>query len=239
MIAWAIAILACLPPWAFGTPPHGTQQATQVVLLYDVTSPMSARPSGEIMSLFAFGSDLYRGYSMRIQELGPVHLTPVYEASVPPESRWMGDDRKRIAAIRKFRQETCVQIGRLGSGTREEIHSVLYRTIAAQLNCLADARGPSDRSICVIYSDMLENSQDADFYSASAIAELKGNPQAVIDRLQEITPLHNLRGIAVYVVYEPKSYADEIHFDLVMAMYRRMLEEKGATVRTGANLITH
>lgn len=212
--------------------------STATTLLFDNTEKMKAKPNEEeIVKIFDFKSeDVYNGYSLRVRRLSSINLTTVSNIELRSQNKFSGDERKRIALIKGFRKQVQAVIDSLSiEKVRDEGTSVIYRTLAQELNYLSKVN--ADKKICIIYSDMIENSLDANFYSPSALAELRRNSKVTIDRLQGIVPLGNLKGIQVYIVYQPKSYEQEVRFGEVIKMYRKMLEAKGATLTVGANLV--
>ncbi|MBS1595560.1 MAG: hypothetical protein JST90_14685 [Bacteroidetes bacterium] len=217
------------------------QPSVHVTVLWDLTGPMSARPQGEeVLGLLGIRNDhLYCGYTYRMRSLSSVNLTDVFEASIPPENSLTGDDIRRVAAIRRFKK--AVQ-GKIDSAARQkssdEPYSVLYATIAQELNQLAN-HPAADTKTCLIYSDLTENSQDGNYYSASELARITAKPENVIAALNRKVPLSDLHGLTVYLVYRPRSNADERRFSAIASMYRSMLERRGATVIIGSNIITH
>jgi hypothetical protein len=217
----------------FKTPP-----TKAVTILYDVTDPMVSRPDpADVSKLFAISTaDMYDGFSLRIRRITDVYLSPVYDTSIAPQNSLFGDDMRRIAAVKGFRKQASGFVESLSSEkVSDKDHSVIYRTIAEELNHLADMKADSKQ--CVIYSDLTEFSEDGDFYLPSTRALLKKDPQAISRQLQKIVPLHDLTGITVTIVYRP-TYADEQRFNDIYPMYKLMLEAKGATVNAEANLIT-
>lgn len=210
-----------------------------VTLLYDNTNTMLAKPTAqEITRLFAFSNeDIYNGYSLRIRRLSTVNLTEVSDQVVLAEPMLTAEQLKRVALIKHFRKGIIQSIDSLTKEKeKDEGSSVIYRTIAQELNHLA--QGKTSLKIALIYSDLTENSSDANFYSKSIITELKTKPQKVIDRLQQTEPLRDLKDVKVYIVFRPKTYAEEARFNVIVSMYKMMLEAKGAQVIIGANLVT-
>jgi hypothetical protein len=213
--------------------------STAVTLLYDNTNVMGAKPNiTEILELFNFNNeDIYNGYSLQIRLLSTINLTNVSKISIQAQNKLTGEQLKRVADIKQFRSKIANLISEIGKEKiQDEGSSVIYRTLAEELNNLAENK--SEEKTVVVYSDMTENSADGNFYQTESIKELKSNPQAVIKRLQQTQPLKNLHGIKVYVVFKPRSYSEEQRFSAIMNMYRIMLEAKGATVKVAANLIT-
>jgi hypothetical protein len=214
-------------------PTHAT------TVLYDITDPMESRPDAtSIVNRFGFDDkDKYDGFRLRIRRLSDVHLTAVYDTSLPAQNSLMGDDMKRVAAVKGFRKRALTLVDSLG---REKIgdkrHSVLYRTIAEELNHLADVSASS--KLCIIYSDLAENSGEANFYDPSTRAKLRQDPLAIARQLEKVVPLKDLKGIVVVVIYTPSSYEEEQRFNDIFPLYKMMLESKGASISAEANLTT-
>lgn len=216
----------------FGIPP-----STEITILYDVTEKMLARPNADIVKLFNFSNDnLYNGYEVRIQRISTVNLTPIFDAGIPPQNALLGDQMQRTGLVRSFMQQVQAHIDSLSQEkVIDEPYSVVYRTVTDELNNLSKSQAQT--KICVLYSDMIENSSDFWGYSAAGKAEIRSSPQSVAAHLQKIEPLNNLKGIHIYVIYRPESYSSEIQADRFIDMYRIMWEGKGAVVSVGANLI--
>lgn len=219
----------------FKTPP------TQYLeILVDNTDQLVRPASNDIIALYNFNNtDLYTGYYLRVQRLSAFNLTPITELSVPAQSKLEGNDMKRSRLIKVFRKNVRDLIDSIN---REKIipqkNSVLYRSITQQLNHLGSLDSNSTK-ICLIFSDLMESSTDANYYGSDFV-KVKTNPQAMIDRLQKIEPLRDLHNIRIVVVFKPQSYAQELQFDPVYAMYKKTWEAKGASVSLSAssNLIS-
>jgi hypothetical protein len=228
--------ITCIGCWhseagLFSDPP-----SKKVVALYDNTDMFLARPTRDIVSLFKLNNqDIYLGYDLRVRVLSSVNLTDAYEERVPAQNKLTGDEMRRIALIKAFRKNAYAK---LDSVYKEKItpqqNSVLYRTIAQELNELAKSKAQT--RVAVLYTDLQENSEDANFISLHGFAELKLNPQAVASRLQKVVPLSDLHGITLYIAFKPSSYEQELKFNAALAAYRIMLESKGATLIVTANI---
>lgn len=206
-------------------------QSSAITLLLDNTDQLQVKPSGkEIAALFEFhNDDIYNGYSLRMRKLSAINLSDVYEKVILPQNVWTGDHLRRTAEIRAFRSQITTVVDTLAKeNSKDEQTSVLYRTITEELNKLSALK--STVKTCVIYSDLRENSEDGNYYSLSTLTKMKLNPDATIKHLEGVAALSDLSGVTIHVVYKPKSYKDELAFDIIMGMYHKMWERHHATV---------
>lgn len=210
-----------------------------VEVLYDDTDPLSVKPSAQdVISLFDLtNANKFDGLDLRIRKLSSVNLTDIYEQKLPAELPITGDDMRRVAAVKSFKASVNSKINAMSKEKAlPQDYSVLYRTIAQELNHMAsDEVGKEGSKICLIYSDMEENSQDASFVSWKGYAQVVNDPRAVADKLEKVVPLNDLSGIDVRIIFKPKSHSQEIKFNYYMAVFRTILNRHSARLSVSAN----
>ncbi len=103
-----------------------------------------------------------------------------------------------------------------------------------ELNRLAS----SDASVkkLIIYSDLTENSDWFSFFKKTNQNKLLKRPH-IIEKafLKEYKLNDNLSGIQIYLVYQPTLETETIYRKL-SALYKSILEKRGAIVHIQANL---
>jgi hypothetical protein len=211
---------------------------TATTLLIDETDPGLAQAvPQEIVNLYRISdANMYNGYVLRYRRISDVHLKPTEQFQIRPEYMLFADDNERITELKMFRQ----RIAEIFTAVDSEIktakpNSVVYRTINSELNHLATEVHATTKN-CIIFSDMLDHSDDYNFYSAASLQLAERNPQAVIQRFEHIAPLASLKGIHVYIVYSPRTYQEEKRFDVAVNVYKLLLTGKGAEVSIVSNI---
>ena len=159
-----------------------------------------------------------------------LHLSPV--ASVLEYNEF---DREQD--LQTFQKGMDSLIQKANDTPRGKPSSAVYMPLARSINRMAKSK--ADQRIIIIYSDLFENSSFFHCYEPKHLQMLEQNPQKVQALFQKQLPLEkDLTGVAIYIVYEaPNEVASMIFERFANAVYTPMLEDKGATVHVGANLI--
>ena len=112
--------------------------------------------------------------------------------------------------------------------------SNVFIPIAMELNRLANS--DATRKTIIIFSDLLENSDWFTLVKKKNVNQLLKKPKK-IEKLfmSEYKLVDNLQGIKVYLVYRPYIETETVYRKL-SALYKKMLERRGATVFIVANL---
>lgn len=210
--------------------------STEVSIMRDLTDMELARPdAAQIIPLFGLTTNKWAGAKFQFHDISDVSFNPVTEVSIPPANDWLSDEYKRNKDIKSFYGEIAQAII---DSTKEKIgrtHSSVYLPIANELNRLAQSS--ANRRILILYTDLMENDQNFSFYSKATFAQLKNNPEKIVEHFKTEQPLSRLDGIEVYLIYQPKDAATDLQYQLVSGLYKAMLEKAGAKVTITANLI--
>ncbi len=107
-------------------------------------------------------------------------------------------------------------------------HSECLKTIAMELHTLTELR--YKRKFLLVYSDLSENSRIFNCYKMG-----NDNPELLFKKVAKVfsgTQLlpKSLTGITIYFIYQPKDRQEDTRYQIMSDVYRRLLEERGATV---------
>ncbi len=218
---------------SYGQAKHSTTDLTELV---DVTQRFIAQPkAAEIIPLFGFDADVSNGAEFHFSDMSDVSYNPQTSFSLSQGGNGFTTnqfDRKR--EVEKFEQSISAFHDSLASDTIGREHSAVYFPIAESLNALS--KSTADKKILLVYSDLMENETDLSFYDRKTLALLACDPEKIKAILLAKDPLANLSGIEIHFVYQPENAQADSTFRLVSAFYKKLLEEKGATVFISANL---
>lgn len=106
--------------------------------------------------------------------------------------------------------------------------SIIFKVIVEELNRLADIK--SDEKVALIYSDLKENSELADFYSKSTLRKIEDSTEVMVEQFITRYPIKNLNGITVYLNYIPKDNSDSEVFEIISKFYTTLLTSYNAKV---------
>ncbi|WP_452597571.1 hypothetical protein [Pontimicrobium sp. MEBiC01747] len=133
---------------------------------------------------------------------------------------------KRRALFTSFQKALAI----LNANDTERTRSDIFRTVAKELNELAQKEG---KRTLVVSSDLQSHNDIFSVHNRLQLQQLYTNPKAVKKRFESATTLaDNLQGITVIIAYNP-SLKDEKLFSHLVALYRSILEPRGAIVHVG------
>jgi hypothetical protein len=208
---------------------------TEVVLVRDITDSFLSKPKlDEITPLFGLENNQWQGATFRFMDITDVSYNHAYETSINSESKWFSNEFQRRKKVKTFYAEVS-QI--LNTSEKEAVgkdNSAVYAPIAQELNRLS--RCPSKNKILLIYSDLMENTNDLSFYDKQKFELLKTNPDVISKYFEALIPLQNLQGIKIFLVFQPNGMAEDEQFQIVSGFYKKLFESKGAVVSISANL---
>ena len=208
--------------------------STVVVLYKDVTDNLLAKPNiNEIMSLYAF-DNVDNGGLFYLTKITDVSFNETAKAKIPEQNHWFSNEFDRNKEISNFKNEilkilTHAYIDSSGRG-----NSSIYLPIARALNELSTNK--MQKRVMLIYSDLMENTIEMSFYDKYKMYLLKTNPDSIAKYFDDQLPLKNLKGIDIYIVYQPVGINQDEQFKIVSGFYLRMFESEGANVQIVANM---
>ena len=225
MISVLGILLACAPK---------TPKTTEIVVLQDITDTYLTRPnSEELFSLFNF-EDKWSGADLKLTDITDVSYNTTTEVKLFAVNEWLSNELDRDKEIEKFKSDVKAVITQYGNDKAGKSHSSIYLPLARALNQLSDNK--NQRKVLIVYSDLMENTNDLSFYRAKDLNQLKTQPEQIQEQFEKLLPLKSLSGIEVYFINQPMGDKSDQDFETISKFYRTLLEAKGAKVNVSANI---
>ena len=208
---------------------------TEVTVMRDITDSLVSQPkTSDFISLFNLENSKWDGASFRFVDITDVTYNHTYEKKIQPENEWMGNEFDRGKKVKEFYSEITQFLNNAKTDMKGKDNSSIYIPIAIELNRLSQST--SQKRILLIYSDLIENTDEFSLYKKSNLDLLKTNPKAVKEYFEKLTPLSNLEGIRIFLVFQPTDINEDAEYKLISGLYKNILESKGATVEISANI---
>ena len=208
---------------------------TEAIVMRDITDHQIAEPKLEdITSLYDLKNSKWHGASFRFVDITDVSYNHTYETKINPENEWMGNEFEREKKVNKFYAEITQILSNAETETSGKDNSSIYIPIARELNRLSQSTYQD--KIMLVYSDLMENTDDFSLYKKSNLNLLKTNPDTVRKYFEGLNLLKNLKGIKIFLVYQPVNKESDEQYRLIAGFYKDLLESKGATVEITANI---
>lgn len=201
---------------------------TAMTAVFDRTDSIRNFPNAQtLLSPLNLAQDKFQGIHIVLTTISDKDVNARTILDLKPENEWTGNVVERDDDIRRF----VMQVQRALDSMRNMpacSHSIVYRAIAREANALAARR--AGNKYLVVFSDLYEADDSINFYHKSVLQRIRQHPDTVAAQLEKSLPVQPLAGLKVWLLYDPKSFADNNAFMPVATMYQRMLERHGATV---------
>ncbi len=211
------------------------KNAIAISVVVDKTDTLLALPDKQSIVQRLQMDDDWEGRIFRAQTITDVYPNPVWEVSVNSACVYLSNlyDRERVNAEFESGVDTALKdIQAIPPGRNS---SSIYISLSRELWHLHEIN--AKRKVLVVYSDLMEFSSTASFYDTPMLEQLNNNPQLVQQKFEKVAPLPDLRGIEVFIIFQPKDKEESQQFDVVSEFYRSLLQSKGARVSIMANLV--
>jgi len=212
-----------------------SHSAIDASIIWDITDSMMVTPKlSEITSLYGLDKDIWNGGKFRLLNVTDVSINKIYEASIESENMWLGNKFKRNEKLKKFYSEID---GIISGALKQKIgkdNTSLYIPIAKELNRLSQST--ANKKLLLVYSDLMQNTDDMSFYKNETLSLLRTNPDSVKKYFESQLKLKNLSGIKIYLVFQPQNMKQDEVYKIVSNFYKAMLESKGAEVEITASI---
>ncbi|MBK9638729.1 MAG: hypothetical protein IPO63_13295 [Bacteroidetes bacterium] len=204
-----------------------------ISIMNDVTEKHSTLLEPQsLIQQFKIKENKFEGYTFRLINLSDVSLNPVLQYSIEASPMILSNEIKRDSEIKQFEDSILLNLSNSQSDTSGRSHSSVYSPIAKELTILSMIE--ADTKILVVNSDLMENTPKFSLYNKNTYF----NSAEVKRIFNESYPLPNLKGIEVYLIYQPNSPNTDNTYKLISQVYKELLTEKGgAEVYTLANFI--
>jgi hypothetical protein len=203
------------------------------IVLIDVTDSMALKPTlQDALAPLNLQNNQFHGVCISLSTINDKDVNPYAVLTLPSQNALTSNKLERQGQIEEFTADLKHKLDTM-SFKKGSKHSVVYNAIARACNELA-ASGAQHLN-CLIFSDLRENSA-LSFYKSSTIDSLQKHPESIESRLNQTTPLPNLRGLNVYLEYQPRSYADNEQYMIIARFFKHLMEKHGATVKITNNI---
>lgn len=195
--------------------------------------------SAEVITLFGISdSRLYNGYTFRCRHISEAQDSKITQLQVKPEGWLLSDENKRIAELKGFKAKVTEAVESLKSvQTSTRKNSLVVQTLSLELDALA--KTIAQDKVFVVTSDLYQHDENFSFYSPSDFKQALDNPNDVVERFEKIAPLPNLKGIKVYLVFRPRDYEAQQHYDVAADIFSKLLRKHGAEVIVTPNIVSY
>jgi hypothetical protein len=199
---------------------------TAMVIIVDKTDPLLVYPTTDDVSVhLGLKQDIWQGIQVTVTCISDKDVNDTEVITLEKESRWAGNTTLRKAQVAHFIDELRKALGQT-TGKESLGHSIIYRSVAKQLNELKTAR--ANKKYLLIYSDLMEN-DGVNFYDPETFSLLQVKPDSIGQRLENTVSIQNLNGVDVWLLYEPPTYLANHTYRITAGFYKQLLESKGAT----------
>ena len=207
----------------------------EISAIVDITDPLIAKPKPEeAISVFNLNNDKWKGADFRLLYITNVSYNPMFEAKIESENEWLSNQFQRAEKVKKFHTEITKIISNTTTKTVGKDNSAVYFPIAKELNKLSLSK--STTKTILIYSDLMENTDELSFYNKWTFEQIKTKPDAIQQFFESQLKLSDLNGIKIYLIYQPTNTKQDEDYKVVSGFYKNWLESKGAMVEITANL---
>ena len=214
---------------------NNSAQTVEVVVIRDVTDSMIAIPkSDEIISQFGLDKEMWNGGKFRLVDLTDVSYNRTHEASIESENELLSNKFQRNDKVKKFYSQISKIISDASQENIGKDNSSVYFPIAKELNKLSQSS--STKKILLVYSDLMENTDEMSFYDPMKLDLIKTNPDSAKRYFDSQMKLKNLNGIKIFLIYQPLNMKDDGVYKVVSNFYKTLFESKGANVEITAGI---
>lgn len=203
---------------------------TVISIMKDVTEKHSSQIDPlSIHTQLDLKEHKHDGYTFRFVDLSDVSLNPVTEIILNASPILLSNEMSRDKEIKQMEDSITKELRQ--SDTSGRSHSSIYIPVAKELTILSVST--ADTKILVVYSDLMENTPQLSLYDKNT----HFNSVEIKKLFNESFPLPDLKGIEVYLVYQPRSPESDNTYKLISQVYNELLTDKGANVYIQANFI--
>lgn len=206
------------------------------VIMIDTTDPLLVYPDIDQMEhVLKLEDNLWQGVEVHVGTINDRDVNSIHSMILPKENRITGNIQERQNRVGFFQLDLVDALAKCRPQNPPYLnHSIIYRTLVEQLNMLAKSTAKNKN--LVVYSNLYENSDLANFYDPKTFKILQNTPGKILGKFMDAEVLYSLDGINVWLVYQPIDYQDNLHYMEVSKLYRDLFSAEGATVHIVASL---
>lgn len=210
---------------------------TDISVLRDITDTLIVQPTSmDLFALAGIDSGSLQSIHINCSTISDYGYNTAYSASLASTSLLFSNPYARAKDIKDFQGTVAVNIAAINIQQSTRQKSNIYSVVAKELKRLATL--PAKEKLCLVYSDLAENSSIFSVYKPSDFELVKSKPDKVRQILEQVVKPGSLMGIRLYLIYKPKNTKDNELFGYMSEIYRKLFESAGAQVFVGANVPT-
>ncbi len=229
----AIAAIGLLYACNTSVPPSPNDKS--VVVLSDPTDFHLLLPdSATLWPFLNIKEHPWSSYRVEVGSITNVAYAPTATVFLKSENRSQSSMGIRKKRIEKFKRDLFPLLYKhqCKDSTDELDQSVIYRTLVYHLKRLQDSKDAV--RVLLVYSNLMEHSDIGNFYSDKTLLRIRNNPDEFTKELEAIEPIGDLSGIAIHLLFQPRDFEESKRYVTVSNFYKRLFEQKGATVYIGS-----
>lgn len=209
---------------------------TTFSIMRDITEPQELHlDPTELIEQLDLNQHKHDAFTFRFIDLSDVSMNQITQFSLKASPVLLSNEIARDKEVKEMESTILAHLNNVDQDLLGRSHSSIYLPVAKELMILGSSG--SDRKVLVVYSDLLENTDQLSFYKEQSTAMLQSNPKGIKSIFESIQPLPDLKGIQVYFVYQPNSQNADILYKRISTIYKDILTEKGAQVYIQPNFI--
>ncbi len=209
------------------TPQKDDADSVAVTSIVDITDEVVCPDTAALFAMMGLQEHPWREYTFSATHITHVDFPATRVAELESESRYTGNQYERQKRIQDFKVSVASGCNNLYDvdTTGSLSHSIVYRTIARELNNLAELS--AERKLCVIHSNLMEN-DEVNLYTKKDWELLVRKPERLRELFLKQVPLEPLSRIEVIFVYAPKDHADNTRYQTIARFFSDFFSEHGA-----------
>lgn len=209
---------------------------TTFSIMRDVTDPQAAHPDPtELIEQLDLNQHKHDAFTFRFINLSDVSMNQITQFSLKASPVLLSNEIARDKEVKEMESTILAHLNNVDQDSLGRSHSSIYLPIAKELMMLCSSG--SDRKVLVVYSDLMENTDQLSFYKEQSTAMLQSNSKGIKSIFESIQILPDLRGVQVYFIYQPSSQNADVLYKRISTIYKDLLTEKGARVYIQPNFI--
>lgn len=212
----------------------GCSTATQPIydidmcVITDVTDSLSAKPTAEeITQPLGLQQNPWQSVRILCTTVSDRQINDVRIVTLKAEPEWSGNVTLRQATVAHFVKQVQQALYAM-KYTASRPYSIIFPAVAQEANLLANST--AIKRYILLYSDLLEHTPAINFYDLKTVNRLQKSSQSIAQQLEETTPLKQLNGLELWLLYNPQNYKQNRSYMSITELYQHLFTAHGATV---------
>jgi len=166
----------------------------------------------------------------RFQNIGNTDFNTTYHLGLPSYSV-LSNSLQRLSNIRKFYTTIDTLVQKQNRREYNYQSSSIFTPLNKHLKLLSKVT--ADKKVLLLYSDLTEYSDIFNCYSTSNQQLLFKNNELVYRRFREKRSVSDLHDVELYIIYYPKTNAENRLFQSLCTLYQEIFKDTGLKIHIG------